>query len=178
MASFLPAWRFLQELEGGGVLHKVVGDPGGRTIWGISERAFPEMFKGGPPNEEQAKRFYEATFWYPAQLQKLMDQGMAEEIFEFAVHATPGGKGKNVSVRAAQRAANMVRTALKWDPIIPDGIMGPATIRALNDIAKEGMVAILAWDGAFNIEQLRHYRVLDDALVKRFLHGWTRRIVL
>lgn len=178
MASFQGAWTFLQELEGGGTLHKVQGDPGGRTIWGISEAAFPEMFKNGPPNEEQAKRFYEATFWYPLQLQKVIDQGIAEEIFEFAVHATPGGKGKNISIRAAQRATNCVRTALQWDPVIPDGFVGPTTIRALNDVAKEGLVAILAWDGAFNIEQLRHYRTLNDKLVKQFLHGWTRRVVL
>lgn len=179
MAHFAGAWAFLQVLEGGGVLHKLQGDPGGRTIWGISEENWPDMFKNGPPNEEQAKRFYEAVYWTPLRLGQVTDQGMAEEIFEFAVNCTSGGAGRNISVRAAQRAANVVRHALEWEPILADGFIGPNTIRALNDIPKEaGLVGVLAWDGAFNIEQLRHYRELKPALVKNFLHGWTRRVVL
>lgn len=178
MARFNPAWKFLQELEGGGIMHKLQGDPGGRTIWGISENNWPEMFENGPPSEEQAKRFYEAHYWYPLRLHQVQDQGIAEEIFEFAVNATPGGKGRNISVRAAQEAANVVREAAGWERIEVDGLIGRETVGALNDLANESLVHILAWDGAFNIEQLRHYRDLRSDLVKRFLHGWTRRVIL
>lgn len=178
-AQFIPAWSFLMELEGGGQLHKLRGDPGGWTIWGISQKNHPGMFQNGPPTEEQARRFYEATYWLPLRLNELQDQGIAEEIFEFAVNSSTPVRGQyNLATRAAQRAVNAVFTVMAWDPIRPDGVMGPKTIRALNDIGDEGPVALLAWDGAFNIEQLRYYRELNPAQVQRFLLGWTRRIVL
>lgn len=178
MARFAGAWAFLQELEGGGLLHKVQGDPGGRTVWGIAENMHPDIWENGPPDEEMAKRFYEAQYWYPLRLNQVQDQGIAEEIFEMAVNTTGGGKGFNVAILAAQRACNAVRFAMGWDPIREDGRVGPKTLSALNTIVSAGRVAVLAWDGAFNIEQLRYYRELNRDLVKRFLLGWTRRVIL
>lgn len=178
-AQFLPAWNFLMELEGGDLMHKVQGDPGGRTRFGIAENMNPQMWPGGrAPTETEAKRFYEAQYWYPLRLNQIQDQGIAEEIFEFAVNATSGGSGRNRAILAAQQATNAVRHAMGWEPIRPDGYVGPKTISALNALVSQGRVHVLAWDGAFNIEQLKYYRELRPALVARFLKGWTRRVIL
>lgn len=177
-AQFPPAWDFLMDLEGGAIMHQIHGDPGGRTRFGIAENKNPHMWENGPPTEAAAKRFYEAQYWYPLRLNQIQDQGIAEEIFEFAVNTTGGGVGRNVAIEAAQRASNIVRHTLDWEPIRVDGYVGPKTISALNAIVSNGRTAVLAWDGAFNIEQLKYYRELRPALVRRFLRGWTRRVVL
>jgi lysozyme family protein len=41
------------------------GDHGGRTRWGISERAHPEAWRAGPPSEDQARKIYEAEYVRP-----------------------------------------------------------------------------------------------------------------
>ena len=56
----------LAELEG--FESNVKGDPGGRTIWGISERFFPQdVEKMSKMNKEEAKKyakeFYRKKFW-------------------------------------------------------------------------------------------------------------------
>jgi len=173
VTDFDTAFAFLMVLEGGGTLHKLQGDPGGRTIWGISEEYHPDWWKNGPPTETQARQFYRRVFWEPLGLHTLREQSMAEELFEFAVNAN-----KPPAVKAAQVAANVVRHCMGIGPIKVDGKMGPQTIGALNRVAEWGPLAVVAWDGAFNIEQLRHYRSLNKDLVNRFLASWARRVVL
>lgn len=63
---FDKCFDFLCELEG--FSSNVEGDPGGRTIWGIAERYFPQevaaMLKMSPDESKQyAKQFYLTRFW-------------------------------------------------------------------------------------------------------------------
>lgn len=63
---FEEAFELLTELEGYSSALK--GDPGGRTIWGISETYFPEevklMSKMTPEEaKEYAKQFFKRRFW-------------------------------------------------------------------------------------------------------------------
>ncbi len=62
------AFEKLCELEG--FKSDVAGDPGGRTIWGISERYFPEdvnkmLSLASKEAKEYAKQFYKTKFWNP-----------------------------------------------------------------------------------------------------------------
>lgn len=63
---FDKCFDFLCELEG--FSSNVDGDPGGRTIWGVSERYFPDdlnRMTALSPQEarEYAKEFYKKHFW-------------------------------------------------------------------------------------------------------------------
>lgn len=172
MDTFDKAWDLLMELEGGGVLHEVRGDPGGRTVWGIAENRHPDMFEDGPPNEAEAKEFYIREFWKPLLLHRVDSPVMAVEIFEFAVNA-----GFRPAVLAAQRAVNGVRDLVDAPRIEEDGVTGMQTVRALNQIhSGMGAVGVMAWEGEANLNQLRHYRSLPRHLVDRFFVGWTRRV--
>lgn len=176
MAEIKPAFRFLMGLEGGGTLHQVKGDPGGRTVYGIAENHHPEMFRPTPPTEAQAIDFYRRKYWDPLRLGELDNQAVADEIFEFAANAsTPRVGEANVAVRIAQEAVNDVGARMRLPHVGEDGKMGPRTLAALNALGV-GTVEALAWDGRFNLRQLVFYRGLRQDLVERFFVGWSRRV--
>lgn len=173
MASLEPAFEVLMELEGGGRLHTVPGDPGGTTKYGVSQRAHQDV-NIAELTLAKALDIYRREYWTPLRLQLVNSQTIATEVFEFAVNA-----GFTPSVRAAQRAANDVLRFARpeHEVIASDGRIGPQTLRALNVVANCGDLAEQAWADRFNLLQLQHYRGLRPDLVKRFLVGWTRRVV-
>lgn len=163
-------------LEGGDLMHEVQGDPGGRTRWGIAENHHPDMWEGGPPSEEEAKSFYQRRYWFVLRLGEIEGQEIADEIFEMAVHTTTPRIGEeNVAILTAQQAVNDVRGRQGDDPIEDDGLVGPQTLGALNDLEPRS-VESQAWDGRFNLRQLRHYYGMRDDLIDNFFHGWSRRV--
>jgi lysozyme family protein len=69
-------------------------DPGGRTIWGISARYFPEVVKElwDLPKEEslaRAKEFYLKEFWLKNHCDTLEEQ-LAIAVFDSAINPGPG----------------------------------------------------------------------------------------
>lgn len=172
MARLQPAFNYLMELEGGGETHTVEGDPGGTTKWGISQRAYPNVDIDTLTREE-AIELYRQDYWDAVRGDDIPNQRMAEEVFEMAANA-----GIPSSVRIAQAATNDVLEASHRPfQITVDGVMGPETLHGLETVDSMGRVAVLAWDGRFNLRQLKYYRNLDPELVDRFFVGWTRRIV-
>lgn len=177
MADLDPAFDFAMRFEGGGQVHTVEGDPGGTTKWGISKRANPDL---DIPNlsRDDAIAVYRERYWDPRLLGDVKSQEIANEIFEFSINADSPRRWGGVAVKAAQRAANEVLRAMgKAFQVSVDGIMGPETVGALNFINSAGDLAVMAWEGEFNIQQLAYYRQLRRDLVDRFLLGWTRRVV-
>lgn len=177
MARLEIAFDFAMEFEAGGVTHTVPGDPGGTTKWGISQRANPDL---DIPNltREDAIEVYRQRYWDPRRMGELISQEMANELFEFTINADPANSRRGRAVKAAQIATNLVFKAMRAGRRVSvDGVMGPDTLDAMNYIAAYGPLAELAWDGAFNIAQLGHYRGLRRDLVRKFLLGWTRRVV-
>lgn len=176
--AFEVAWEFLMELEGRDLLHKIQGDPGGRTRFGMAEEKHPAEWVNGPPTEASARRFYLRVYWGPLRLAEVESPVVASEIFEFAVNTTTPTPGSRViAVAAAQSAANAVRVACGWEKIGVDGRMGPETIGALNRLGRDPL-SLLAWEARQNLHQLDHYRTRRKELVARFLAGWTRRVLL
>ncbi len=54
------------EREGPGVSpYTTPGDRGGRTAWGISERAHPEAWRTGPPTRDEAREIYRTEYVRP-----------------------------------------------------------------------------------------------------------------
>lgn len=180
MASLEKAFDFaVMVLEGGGVVHRVEGDPGGTTKFGISQRANPDLDIASLTRPE-AIEVYRERYWDPRRLGELNSQTMADEIFEFTINADPAFASGGRAVKAAQVSANRVLQHMDRPLVLEDdGIMGDITLGALNYIAGSPL-AVMAWEGApecFNVRQLVHYRGLRRDLVRRFLYGWTRRIV-
>lgn len=176
MADFEPAWVLLMDLEGGDLMHKVQGDPGGRTRFGIAENRHPQMWNDGPPSEDEARAFYRERYFDVLRLGEIESQEIADEIFEFAVNVSTPRKGEsNVAIRTAQEAVNDVRSRQGKTHVAEDGKVGPQTLGALNEFRRHSLES-MTWDGRFNLRQLRYYYGLRDDLVKKFFVGWSRRV--
>lgn len=181
MAEIEPAWDFLMDLEGGALMHEVQGDPGGRTRYGIAENFHPEVWSDGPPSEERARDFYRHKYWEFLRLGELLSQEAANEIFEFAVNASTPRRGEsNVAIRTAQKAVNDVHGRTGKGTIAVDGLIAAPpnrsqTIDAINNFGSDTL-EVMAWDGRFNLRQLRYYYGRRKELVDAFFHGWSRRV--
>jgi len=90
-------------------------DPGGRTIWGISERANPDLWKNGPPTYEQARGRYIERYLLP--FEGVANTKLLHQLADWGVNSGP----KTV-VRYLQQ---LVETTA-------DGVLGPVTLKKVN----------------------------------------------
>jgi lysozyme family protein len=136
-------------------------DAGGRTSWGISERAHPEAWRPGPPTREQAAAIYRRVYIAPF----------------FALAKIPS-TDRLVAVLIDDAVMSGVSSAIKRLQFIlgleMDGIIGPKTIQALkwfgaNDIIVQRYVV----ERAVRISRLVQQRPSDLP----FLTGWITRIL-
>jgi len=61
----------------------VPGDAGGRTSWGISERAHPDEWFAGPPSKERARQIYLKE--YAAPWEGILDPALRAQLVDIAV---------------------------------------------------------------------------------------------
>lgn len=171
--SFDRAFHDLMDLEGWDTPHRVRGDSGGLTVYGIAKNYNPEMYEDGLPTREEAMQFYRENYWLPMNLGGLLSHRMAFEVLEFSVNSGDG-RGYETSVRVAQLASNRVLTLAdrKNECIHIDGVMGSNTRDAMNDCVPYKS----AWVTFFNHHQLDYYEQLPKDQKQRFLLGWTRRV--
>ena len=147
--NFDEAFQRLLVHEGGYVDSRA--DPGGATKYGISKRSYPnEDIKN--LTLEQAKAIYLRDFWTPAACDAL-PECIRFDAFDMAVNS-----GVTASIRIVQRAAGTV----------PDGVVGPNTLRALNDAPSGLLIA------RFNGARLAFMAELPTW--PSFGRGWARRI--
>lgn len=162
MADFLPAFERMIVNEGGYVLHTVQNDRGGMTYAGIARNAWPKwagwqiIDAGGEPQADLVRGFYRANFWTPLRLEEVVDQRVAQTLFDFAVNAGVG--------TAAKLAQITVGTT-------PDGRMGPKSLAALNGVEPNLFLARFALAKLARYEQI----VTRDPKQRSFLLGWVRR---
>lgn len=83
MSTLDIALDFVFSMEGG--FSDDPNDPGGRTMYGISERAHPEAWKNGPPTKDDAKEIYVRHYWIPLELDRL-DNHFAILVMDTAVN--------------------------------------------------------------------------------------------
>lgn len=175
MSNFDYAVAHTLDLEGGFSDHPA--DPGGRTMYGVTERLWKaycaERFPGQPvrPIERITPRdaieFYRYMFWDALRLDLIRDRHIAAEIFDSAVNCGPGN-----AVRFFQKAINYNR--LPGDnPIAVDGIVGPVTRGAAHRLIQMGYRIHLF--KAMNGYQFMHYERIGNQHMSR---GWTERIQL
>lgn len=153
-------------------------DSGGKTRWGISQRAFPTIDIENL-TRERAIEIYKEAFWDPLKLDQVKDIDVAAEIFDTNVNSP-----NKVAARIAQRCLNACGENLKVD-----GVICPATLAALNQWAVKDKEFILT---LLNICQGARYINLCEVdpahpdpfkaqanarKMRTFLRGWIRKRV-
>jgi lysozyme family protein len=90
-------------------------DSGGRTKWGISERAHPELWVDGPPTYAQARACYAQKYLLP--FAGITDPLLVEQLADWSVTS-----GVGTVIRVLQQ---LVGTTA-------DGVLGPITLGKVN----------------------------------------------
>jgi len=168
MADFMRECLETIEDEGGYTLHKVAGDAGGETFAGIAKNYHPdwpgwELIYAGKADTRECRdlvhEFYKEKFWDPMKGDEICHQAVARTIYNF---------GMNSSVR------NSVMYAQYCVDVIPDGIMGPVTLGALN--ALNGLeVELFVSQHALMRLGHRLKRITDRRGQVKFIRGWMKR---
>lgn len=175
-AAFVRAWERLLQVEGGYVNHPA--DPGGETIYGVTERLARRYGYLGPMRElpvAEARRIAKSEFWDQMALDHVTMQSgaIAAELLEAGYHLGP-----RVAGQLLQRALN----AFGDGTLGLDGDIGPKTLEALLMFLRKrssyngGERAMLR---VLNSLQCAAYveRVERDASKRQFFYGWVSKRV-
>jgi lysozyme family protein len=146
---FDEAFKKVVSTEGGYVDHPE--DPGGRTKWGISQRAFPEVDIEAMSIDE-CKLLYREYYWDALRADDL-PPAIRYHVFDGAVNS-----GVGQSVRWLQRAVD----------VADDGDLGPVTLAAV--LAADPLKTILR----YNSRRLQFMRRLTNWPAAG--RGWAGRI--
>jgi len=122
MADFEKAINYVLQNEGGIVSNP--SDRGGTTSYGITRPMLTAYRKKAVTDDDiagisldEAKDLYKTLFWTRLQVE-ILTQPIATAIFDMSVN-----QGQASAVKLAQKCLGKT--------ILPDGIMGPDTLRAL-----------------------------------------------
>lgn len=170
-------------VEGGYADHP--SDPGGKTMYGITEAvARAHGYRGSMRRLPlaEARRIYRRAYWDACrcdEIAAIVGGDVAEELFDSAVNAGTGRAG-----RWLQEALNALNARGRlYANIAEDGQIGPGTLSALRAYAAQrpgpdGRTVLLR---ALNVLQGAHYlRLADgpsgagDSKFEDFVYGWLR----
>lgn len=151
--NFLTAFEKLLKHEGGFSDHSA--DPGGKTRYGVTEAVARDVGYRGDMRElplDLAQRIYKDKYWDAVQAEAL-PADVRYIVFDGAVNS-----GITQSAKWLQRACG----------VKDDGIVGPATIRAANSLASDGLKRRILG------QRLRFMATLPNW--PAFGRGWVNRI--
>jgi lysozyme family protein len=151
--NFLTAFEKLLKHEGGFSDHSA--DPGGKTRYGVTEAVARDVGYRGDMRElslDLAQRIYKDKYWDAMQAEAL-PADVRYIVFDGAVNS-----GITQSAKWLQRACG----------VKDDGIVGPATIRAANSLASDGLKRRILG------QRLRFMATLPNW--PAFGRGWVNRI--
>lgn len=192
MADFGIAYSKLRLLEGSRRAEWVndPNDAGGETYAGIARRFHPDadiwiLIDGakklpGFPGalDETALReqlelavadFYFVEFWKPGRFDVIVDQALANELFEEAVNL-----GLGTAIRILQTVLNALNLyGKRWPDVTVDGQAGPSTTYAAARCHAIGMSPDVR--KFCNVEQGHHYLASRN---ENFIRGWGARVEL
>lgn len=175
-SSFEWAFTNLMHLEGGFSDH--AADPGGPTKFGISLRYLRKVGKLDLDKDgdvdiddirlltiEDAERLYYRDFWLPARCGEITSDLLSCKIFDMVVNM-----GQRQAYRVVQAAVKELSVG-----VTIDGIVGPHTLRALN----ENVLVDYHILQAIRARQSDFYSrlVANKPELRHFLLGWQRRAV-
>lgn len=166
----------LVAIEGGYVNNP--NDSGGETIWGITLATARHYGYTGPMRampRAEALRIYKQSYIVAPKIDKLwsLNDRIAYEVFDTGVNCGPG-----TGIKFLQTALNALnRQGRDYSDITVDGVIGPATLRALESFLRlrklEGEIVLLK---ALNVLQGAFYLDLAARRQKdeEFVFGWFR----
>ncbi len=116
---------------------------------------------------EQAEDWYYNNFWLKMRLFLIDDQAVAEQLLDAGVNC-----GRGTAVRIVQRAYNLLYPA---HPLVVDGVMGPFTAMALNDIKPAHKPGLM---NAIRHQRVQYYleTLAAHPEKERYRIGWMNRI--
>lgn len=163
MSDFDPVFSSTLKREGGYKLTVVPDDKGGMTYAGISRKSNPGWHgwlfvdRGETPPTALVRALYREKYWDPLRLDEVVNQRVAESIYEFGFVA-----GLKVSAKLAQIVVG----------VEPDGAIGSKTLAALNGMSNPDLFL-----ARFTIAKIARYRdiVMADRSQAKFLLGWLNR---
>ncbi len=146
-------------LEGGFVDHPA--DRGGCTKYGISQASYPTLNIRALTRDD-ATQIYHRDFWCKLKLDDLLDEPLAQAVFDMGVNA-----GIGTAAKLLQRAVNAV-----GKPLSVDGHIGQATTAMVNNLPPGTLRC------AFRRACRNHYEdiVAKNPSQRVFLKGWLHRI--
>lgn len=167
MAVFSRAFKKMIENEGGFKLHKISGDKGGQTFAGIARNRHPNwsgwklIDQNAPKNydlKRQVQNFYKLNYWNKIKGRRIVNQKVADSIFDFAV---------NTGVKTASKLAQKIIGAKT------DGIIGPKTLGKLSEMEAEEFIL------KYTLEKISYYAkiVNRNRSQSKFLLGWINRTI-
>jgi lysozyme family protein len=190
MADFDRAYDITMRHEGG-----YVDDPddaGGETYKGISRKfnpgwigwdiiddyedddEFPQILDDDDELQSMVMDFYKEHYWDVNRLDEIDSQMIATEMFD---------TGVNMGVRRAgkflQEAMNYLnRNGSMFADLVVDGIIGPASFRALTSLLRSGDEDVLMT--IMNVLQGRHYLdyMKKSPTQEKYARGWFKRVAL
>ena len=101
-------------------------DPGGKTRWGISQRAYPYLDIANLP-VEYAAEIYRRDYLKPLQWDRYHD-GVAYQLLDFGVNSGP-----KTAIKRLQREIG----------VKDDGVVGPVTIARIGALSESDLIMVL-----------------------------------
>lgn len=185
MAVFKESFLKIMKVEGGYSNHQ--DDRGKETYKGIARNrhgawegwSIIDGYKNYDDFLEQLEKddhlqllvhaFYKTIFWDDIRLDEILNQTVADEIYDIAINM-----GQATAVKMTQTALNLLNRNQKDYPDLKvDGKIGEVTIKAINNYKNEKALV-----KTLNGLQFERYRKIctDDPTQEVFFHGWLTRI--
>lgn len=151
-ATFDRCLEILFSREGGRANRSLKDDPGGATVYGISQRSHPEAWRDGPPSRDEAAAIFRRDYWDAIRGDDL-PWPLCLFVLECAVMS-----GVPRAVLDLQGACD-VRV---------DGAIGPVTLAAARRLAgDEERLALMLADRALWLAGLRNWQANSRGWLKR-----------
>lgn len=141
--------------EGGDKVHQVKGDKGGLTKFGISQKSYPHLDIANLTLSD-ALAIYKRDYWDKIGGDQIKRYTIAFAVFDMAVN-----RGPRTALKLAQESVG----------VNSDGMIGPATLNALNAISESRFL------NSFIENAKKAYKeiVNGDSSQQKFYDGWINR---
>jgi len=158
-AEFKSAFLFVMRHEDSELNGIMSVDQGGRTRFGVSEKAHPEAWQKGPPSFDDALKLARVEFWGRHRLAGVNSQEVANYILDMIYNEGPA-------------AIKLVQVALNdFEFVAVDGWLGTQTLAAINRQQPGAFLRALSQH-----RKLFYKHLADENSVNaRWLPAWLQR---
>lgn len=155
------------EREGGATETNDPSDSGGRTKFGISERAHPEAWADGDVTRDESRAIYSKVYILAEHFNLIKDQTLFHQVVDFGVP-----HGPDTAARLLQQLVG----------VKVDGQIGPNTIKAIEEFPTGKLFGVDVPGSVLLNLKFRDARILFDATIAKrrpkdlkYLLGWIKR---